>query len=89
MFLVPIAAPSVYNQGLGPAASAVAMAGHYGLGGWCECGTQECICDPGELPATRTALTKPAVAPGSSNVRSKLTVQLVAFELLRWIVSRF
>src|SRR5438309_6892906 len=27
----------------------VALAGHTVSGGWCECGTPGCICDPGEL----------------------------------------
>lgn len=30
---------------------APALAGHVIMGvGWCQCGTQECICDPGEQP---------------------------------------
>ena len=28
--------------------AAVAYAGHTTTGNWCECGTQGCICDPGE-----------------------------------------
>ena len=28
--------------------SMVALAGHSHIGGWCECGTPACICDPGE-----------------------------------------
>jgi hypothetical protein len=27
-----------------------ALAGHGHLGGWCQCGTPNCICDPGEEP---------------------------------------
>ena len=27
----------------------VALAGHSIPGGWCECGTPACICDPGEI----------------------------------------
>jgi hypothetical protein len=27
-----------------------ASAGHSVIGGWCECGTPACLCDPGEQP---------------------------------------
>lgn len=37
--------------------SAVVLAGHVNMGNgyvvWCECGTQDCICDPGETPHVR------------------------------------
>jgi hypothetical protein len=28
----------------------VAQGGRSQLGGWCQCGTEGCICDPGETP---------------------------------------
>ncbi len=30
----------------------VALAGRTIAGSWCACGTPDCICDPGELPAS-------------------------------------
>jgi hypothetical protein len=37
-----------------PAAfSTVALAGHTVIGGWCDCGTPGCICDPGEQGGNR------------------------------------
>ena len=30
--------------------STVALAGHTNVGGWCECGAEGCLCDPGEIP---------------------------------------
>ena len=33
----------------------VVLAGHILTGGWCECGTLGCICDPGENPGGTSA----------------------------------
>jgi hypothetical protein len=57
---------SVHRSGLSshsaPSAG-VALAGHLSVGGYyCECGTQDCICDPGELPG---GLNKSSVQSGS------------------------
>jgi len=40
------------NEGLtsSAASSVVALAGHTNVGNWCECGTADCLCDPGEHP---------------------------------------
>jgi hypothetical protein len=35
--------------------TSVALAGHILGGGWCECGSPGCICDPGEIHGLRTA----------------------------------
>ena len=36
----------------------VAYAGHTNLGGaYCDCGALDCICDPGERPGLRNAMT--------------------------------
>ena len=37
------------NPPIPTAFSTVALAGHTNVGGWCECGTPGCICDPGEI----------------------------------------
>ncbi|MEK6406235.1 MAG: hypothetical protein AABN34_04650 [Acidobacteriota bacterium] len=34
----------------------VALAGHVIVGGWCDCGTPGCICDPGEVPVGQRAM---------------------------------
>lgn len=35
----------------------VAFAGHTSMGGaYCDCGTPDCICDPGERPGMRSAM---------------------------------
>jgi hypothetical protein len=33
----------------------VVLAGHILTGGWCDCGTLGCICDPGEIPGGNSA----------------------------------
>ncbi|MEK6301049.1 MAG: hypothetical protein AABO41_10035 [Acidobacteriota bacterium] len=38
-----------------------ALAGHSTMGGWCGCGTEACICDPGEEPGGNS--TTPASDP--------------------------
>ena len=49
-------------------ANNVVFAGHnYGGGGWCECGSAECICDPGERPQ---ALQRPVAAPAKTTTSS-------------------
>jgi hypothetical protein len=49
---IPLLLSSV--QGSGPKQPTgygfVALAGRTGLGGWCQCGAEGCICDPGETP---------------------------------------
>ena len=46
----------------------VALAGHSHVGGYaCECGDEECICDPGEQPNTNTAASSSA-SSGSKGV---------------------
>ena len=35
----------------------VALAGHNLLGNWCSCGSQDCICDPGETGGNFSAPT--------------------------------
>jgi hypothetical protein len=51
--------------------SPVAYAGHTTGGYWCECGTQGCICDPGELPIGRAASdpNKTTTSIGTSSTR--------------------
>lgn len=36
-----------------------AFAGHTLPGGWCECGTEACICDPGEVPTGQASHAVP------------------------------
>ena len=52
--------------------STVAYAGHTTSGYWCECGTQGCICDPGETPRGRSWSdpTKKPVAIAPAPMRS-------------------
>jgi hypothetical protein len=38
----------------------VAFAGHNSMGGWCQCGTDGCICDPGEQPGNNLSTTSPS-----------------------------
>ena len=56
--------PSQNDKLLGAAPFAtVALAGHTMAGGWCECGSSGCLCDPGELGGS----SRPAPAKASSN----------------------
>ncbi len=45
------------------------MAGHTQMGGYCDCGTSGCICDPGETPIgqSNNAVSDEATAPVDSS----------------------
>ena len=86
--LMPASIPSE-NQINSPAFATVALAGHNNVGGKCDCGSGGgCICDPGELPASRTAShgssgVKQGAAPGLDPVSAILVLALVALLWLR------
>jgi hypothetical protein len=86
--LVPASLPSE-NPNLAPAFATVALAGHNNMGGKCDCGTGGgCICDPGELPALRTAPhgsggVKQGAAPDLDPVSAILVLALVGLLWLR------
>jgi len=73
----------------------VAYAGHVLTGGWCECGTPGCICDPGEEQTGHSArpvsdeIRRP-VDQGASPIRSRsgfdfgTGVLMVALALFVW-----
>lgn len=43
------------------------LAGHVLVGtGWCPCGTEACICDPGEVPMPGSQLSNPEVSDKST-----------------------
>ena len=73
--------------------NSVALAGHTTLGGaYCECGSADCICDPGELPtAARLNQDDPAdnkgpVTPASSGDGGIVLVgSLVLMALARFL----
>src|ERR1041385_1219983 len=51
--VLPLIASTTQNRFDGntyPPSSSVAYAGHTMGGNWCECGSYNCICDPGEQP---------------------------------------
>jgi len=52
--------------------SMVAFAGHVrsGIGQWCECGSNECICDPGETPNSKIIERTPRKRPISNPTNS-------------------
>jgi hypothetical protein len=48
--------PSQNGKLIGPTPfPLVAIAGHTTVGGWCQCGTPGCACDPGEDPGGNSA----------------------------------
>ncbi|MGA9770141.1 MAG: hypothetical protein WBV94_13960 [Blastocatellia bacterium] len=90
MAALPLLASSVYNS---PAPFAqVAIAGHV-IGGtvWCECGSSNCICDPGEIPGTnlRTPASdrdgKAAIQDASPGLDFGSGALLMALAFLVWV----
>jgi hypothetical protein len=58
------------------------FAGHGQIGGgYCDCGTEECICDPGERPVRQPANDHEKDAPRDAT--SELAIAIVA--LLLWL----
>ncbi|HWX40910.1 MAG TPA: hypothetical protein VN345_07145 [Blastocatellia bacterium] len=78
MLLLPAAFNGARNSA-SPYAT-TALAGRTGLGGWCACGTEACICDPGEVPTTRSVVTH-KTAPASRDKSSRPGMALVAVQL--------
>src|SRR5260370_272929 len=72
----------------------VAIAGHTIYGNWCECGTIECICDPGEgtsantaRPLSNSSSVQPDPKPKSGGVSEPefgTGALLIAFALFLW-----
>ena len=78
MAALPLLASSAHNSSA-PFAS-VAIAGHV-IGGtaWCECGSPNCVCDPGETPGGHTNVRKPdgkTVTEDASPVGASSTTSL-------------
>jgi len=68
----------------------LAVAGHTTQGDYCEDGTPGCLPgDPGLLRSANPARKTAASHSQSSGKGLSAVAMLVAFELLRWIVSRF
>ena len=67
--------------------AAVALAGHTTVGGWCDCGSPGCICDPDEIGGNINAPTTddpddltqsdPDVSPGAG-------ILMLALAFLLW-----
>jgi hypothetical protein len=58
------------------------FAGHHSVGGgYCECGPQDCICDPGEIPLRQSTDDHTDDVP--TDVPSELAIALLA--LLLWL----
>lgn len=56
ILILPLFAGVTTSQnGANPVNSSVAFAGHLASGGWCECCSPGCICDPGEDPNCQSA----------------------------------
>lgn len=75
----------------------VAFAGHTLLGGWCECGTTGCLCDPGEQQTgqsahhvtDKTAERKPKIKPGRvSELDFGTGALMIALAMLVWTRMR-
>jgi hypothetical protein len=72
------------NQQPGPV-NVIAIAGRTTHGGWCECGTAGCICDPGEVPGGNIRIqpdSKSNKEPAPEAVDPGAAVLLVLFSLL-------
>jgi hypothetical protein len=86
-------APSQTNI---PATSApfatVALAGRNTMGGWCECGTPGCICDPGETPGGNITMNPPKDEPGDQNTDQGVDpasgLMVMTLALLFWLRLR-
>jgi hypothetical protein len=53
IFALPLAAASTRNGTIGSPYSTIAYAGRTLGGGYCDCPSPGCICEPGEAPAVR------------------------------------
>jgi hypothetical protein len=87
MLLLPIAFPHSKST------ATTAVAGRTQLGGYCTCGAQECICDPGELPQTRAGITRGQKATSTTNGKSSefelaSGASILALVLLLWLRVR-
>lgn len=89
MLTLPVFAAST-QQGMQASPIGVAYAGHTLIGGWCDCGTPGCICDPGENPGGG----RPQQIPNDKTARTDETGSLsagflLAVAVLFWIRLRF
>ena len=74
----------------------VALAGRTGLGGWCQCGTEGCICDPGETPGGNIATGESKGSPDNQDIDQDYDpgvdpasgVLMLALVLMFWIRMR-
>jgi hypothetical protein len=75
----------------------VAFAGRTWAGVYCECGTQDCICDPGEVPPGSQTSRFGSSDPNNNELDDQLPggdvdpapgALLVAFALLLWLRMR-
>jgi hypothetical protein len=70
----------------------VVMAGRTGYGGWCECGTPGCICDPDELPGGNLVARSPGDEPldktNAPDVDPMMGAMVMMLALLFWLRLR-
>ena len=68
MLVVPLFAPNKPRTTHTYPFTTVALAGHTtsGIGGWCECGGDGCLCDAGETPHSKNAYTPNRKHPSSN-----------------------
>jgi hypothetical protein len=78
MLLLPAAFSGARSSG--GAYATTAFAGRTLYGGWCECGTQDCTCDPGKVPSARSVVTH-KTAPASQDKSSRPGMASVAMQL--------
>jgi MYXO-CTERM domain-containing protein len=63
----------------------IAVAGRTQVGGWCECGTAGCICDPGETPGGNVVIqsdSESSKEPAPEAVDPGVLALLALFTLL-------
>ncbi|HET9530577.1 MAG TPA: hypothetical protein VFQ92_09515 [Blastocatellia bacterium] len=70
----------------------VALAGRNSLGGWCECGTAGCICDPGEEPGNGLTISPENDEPVDQNADQGVDpasgLMVMTLALLFWLRLR-
>ncbi|HLG15403.1 MAG TPA: hypothetical protein VJH03_13005 [Blastocatellia bacterium] len=98
MAVLPFLAESALSRGAQPARpfASTALAGHSSMGGYCDCGSPGCVCDPGDVPPTgNAALPADNVPAGDSVDQSPAPgadptpgMLLIALAFLLWFKMR-
>ncbi|HSE98542.1 MAG TPA: hypothetical protein VLD57_09785, partial [Blastocatellia bacterium] len=71
----------------------VALAGRTSMGGWCQCGGEGCICDPGEELGGNLSVSPSGDEPGDQTTDQGVDpasgLMLMTLALLFWLRLRF